>query len=142
MTTNQKNPDKPKHAGGRPRILQSIQQAEELIESYFTDREEAERPPTICGLALHLGFEDRQSIRDYIARNDAFSCIIKKAISRIEARHEERLDQPQCTGSIFWLKNRGWSDKREHEHTGKNGNPLAFVIEHIGANDETEGESS
>lgn len=35
---------------------------------------------------------------------------------------------PDTTAAIFWLKNRRsgeWRDKQEHEHTGKDGGPIA-----------------
>ena len=109
-----------KHAGGRPRILQSLEVAENLIELYFKNEP---AKPTICGLALHLGFCDRQSITDYIKRNDEFSCIIKKACARIEQRHEERLYEEKPTGSIFWLKNRGWKDSHDLTSGGEKIHP-------------------
>ena len=39
-------------------------------------------PPTIAGLSLYLGFASRQSMYDYLKRNDDFSYIIKKAITK------------------------------------------------------------
>jgi len=44
---------------------------------------------------------------------------------------------PDPTAAIFWLKNRKpaeWRDKREHEHTGKDGGPI--TIEFKGELDE------
>lgn len=69
-------------------------------------------PPTIAGLALALGFEDRQSIYDYKDRPE-FSCVIKKAITRIEDYAEKHLYIGRATGAIFWLKNHKWTDKTE-----------------------------
>jgi hypothetical protein len=74
-------------------------------------------PPTISGLALHLGFMDRQSIYDYAKRNDEFSCTIKKAIMRIEEYAEAHLYMGKPTGAIFWLKNHKWIDKQEQDIT-------------------------
>lgn len=74
-------------------------------------------PPTITGLALHLGFESRQSILDYEKRGD-FSCTVKTARLRVEHAYEKHLasgDSP--TGAIFALKNFGWSDRQELDHT-------------------------
>ena len=101
---------KPKHPGGRPRILQSVEQAEALVELYFKTHSEK---PTICGLATGLGFEDKKSLKDYMGRDDEFSTIVKKAVNRIEERHEERMYEPNCSGSIFWLKNRDWKDRHD-----------------------------
>lgn len=42
---------------------------------------------------------------------DAWRLPLKIAASRIEARHEERLYEAACVGSIFALKQRGWTDR-------------------------------
>jgi hypothetical protein len=69
-------------------------------------------PPTITGLALHLGFASRQSFYDYEERGE-YSYIIKNARLRVEKGYELRLHRNNPTGSIFALKNMGWSDKQE-----------------------------
>ena len=112
----QADKEQQKHPGGRPRILQSLETAESLIELYF--KQEPEKP-TMAGLALHLGFADRKSLMDYIDRDDEFSLPIKRAVGQIEAEHETRLYGSQCTGSIFWLKNRGWKDSHDFTSDGK-----------------------
>lgn len=85
------------------------------MDAYFKDDKKVF---TVCGLALHLGFISRQSFVDYKGYGKEFSDVVKKAITRIEAQHEERLGvSGKPTGSIFWLKNHGWFDKREHEHS-------------------------
>lgn len=38
---------------------------------------------------------------------------------------------PETAAAIFWLKNRRpdlWRDKREHEHSGKNGGPIDVTL--------------
>ena len=67
-----------------------MQELEAAIDEYFERRQEVSVPPTVAGLALWLGFEDRQSIYDYKER-PAFSCTIKKAITRIEEYAEMQL---------------------------------------------------
>lgn len=105
-----------KNPVGRPRILQSVETAISLIDLYFQTNPEK---PTISGLALHLGFADRKSLMDYIDREDEFSLPIKKAVGRIEEEHEKRLYGEKCTGSIFWLKNKGWTDSHDVTSGGK-----------------------
>lgn len=107
---------------GRPLKYKSVEDLDDAIKEYF-DKNPAK--PTICGLALDLGFMDRQSLRDYSERED-FSCSIKRAISRIESMHEENLYSNGAAGSIFWLKNRDWKDKQEHE-----GNMSIHVVNNI-----------
>lgn len=72
-----------------------------------------EVPPTVTGLALHLGFADRQSMYDY-RRHPEFSGVLKNAMTRIEEWHERALSvRDKCTGNIFFLKNHDWHDSRE-----------------------------
>jgi len=93
------------------------------VDEYFASHPDK---PTVTGLALFLGFESRQSLYDYQKRDES-SYRVKRAISRIEEVHEQRLYEAQATGSIFWLKNRGWSDKSEIDHTTK-GDKLPMPI--------------
>ena len=111
--------DKPKHPGGRPRILDSVENAQMLIDEYF----EGDGKKTICGLALALNFCDRQSLYDYRDRGDEFSGVIKKAMLRVENEYERNLHNNNAAGSIFALKNMKWSDKQELEHSGSVGLP-------------------
>lgn len=102
-----------KHAGGRPRKFTEVEVLQEKIDAYFAD-DNCEW--TICGLALALGFCDRQSLYDCIARNDEYSCVIKKAMFRVENSYEQKMKSTSPVGSIFVLKNMGWRDKSEVEH--------------------------
>ncbi len=98
----------------RPLKYKTVEELEAAIKEYFNSRQLQVMPPTIAGLALWLGFEDRQSIYDYKDR-PAFSCTIKKAITAMEDYAEQRLlvGEGSSTGAIFWLKNHGWKDKTE-----------------------------
>jgi hypothetical protein len=120
---------------GRPRTYKSVEEIEKAIDEYFnipeiinvdsyagTDTMQSGKTmlnpkPTITGLALHLGFESRQSLYDY-EKDGEFSYTIKSARLRIEAKYEEKLYDNACTGAIFALKNFGWKDKQELEHSG------------------------
>lgn len=130
---------------GRPPKYENVKQLEEAIEDYFqyikgefhfeqvvvprkkkTDVEEIPivqkvwdrepEPSTITGLALYLGFVSRQSIYDY-EKNGEYSYTIKKARLRIEANYEKALSSSSPTGAIFALKNFGWADKQQLDHT-------------------------
>lgn len=87
----------------------------EIGATYFAECEEKDKPPTMAGLALRLGFVDRQSIYDYEKR-PLFSCVIKELRTRVEEYHESRLAGQTCTGSIFWLKNHQWRDERQTDN--------------------------
>lgn len=99
---------------GRPRIYNTGEELQEAVDSYFS-QEVCDF--TITGLALYLGFCDRQSLYDY-EDNDLFSCIIKTAKLRVENAYEKKLNSPACTGAIFALKNMKWKDKTEVEQSG------------------------
>lgn len=74
-------------------------------------------PATITGLCLFLGFESRQSFHDYQSRKE-FSYTLKKARLRIENEYEKSAIYAKVpTFHIFALKNLGWSDKQEIDHT-------------------------
>lgn len=120
------------NAGAKPMYDDPIL-FEEKVESYFNggankrtiivgkgeSRTAIEIPIyTITGLCYYLGFESRQSFYKY-ELNEAFSYIIKKARLRIEQHYEESLQLEAPTGSIFALKNMGWVDKNEIDHTSK-----------------------
>ena len=92
----------------RPRTLDDIEELETAIEEFF-NRDSGKI--TITGLALHLGFESRQSVYDY-EKNGLFSYTIKKARLRVENFYEENLMGDHTAGAIFALKNFGWADNQ------------------------------
>ena len=77
-------------------------------------------PPTITGLALHLGFESRQSLYEYEQRKE-FTYTLRRARMKCENWLERNglSGNTPPTMAIFALKNYGWSDKQEIEHSGK-----------------------
>ena len=118
---------------GRPAMYDSAEELAAKIDEYFNggcrtktvlvgkEKEPVEIPvPTITGLAIFLGFESRQSFYDYEQKPD-FTYIIKRARLFIEREYEEQLASGNVTGAIFALKNFGWRDKSEIDHTN-NGN--------------------
>lgn len=105
----------PKKRGAKP-LFASAADMQQKIDLYFATRDE-ENPPTYSGLALALGFCDRQSLYDYAARSEEFSCTIKKARARVD----EAIEKMGMTGKgsasflIFVLKNHGWTDEIKSE---------------------------
>lgn len=101
---------------GRPAKYKSPEVLGQAIANYFDSLQEQELKPTITGLALYLGFESRQSFYDYEGRNknQDLAYIIKRARMFIESEYEQKLHSNCPAGSIFALKNFGWSDKIEH----------------------------
>jgi len=112
---------------GKPPIFKTPEELEAKITEYFDNcpdtktvvmrtkdgifREEIPCP-TVTGLALFLGFCDRQSLYDYQSKNEEYSCIIKRARTKAERVYEQLL-QDGNSGAIFALKNMGWTDKQE-----------------------------
>ena len=123
--------------GGRPPHFDTPKKLEEKVVEYF-DNCQPEfddenkiielNPPSVSGLALFLGFASRSSFDDYIKRGEEFSYIIKRAKLAIECHYEEGLNYQAPTGKIFALKNMGWSDKTEHEHSGPGGGAIETKV--------------
>lgn len=114
-----------KDKGGRPPHYTTAEEMQVKIDEYFTYQDELKRPLTITGLALHLGFCDRSSFYDY-EENEGFFYTIKKARTRIENNYEEHLFSKAYPGAIFALKNFGWKDKQEIEHSGNESKPITI----------------
>lgn len=100
----------------------------EAVDAYVAQMREEERPITWTGMALHLGFYGRQELDNY-AEYEGFSDAVKRAKQTVALAYEERLHGNSPTGAIFALKNMGWSDKQEHEHSGPGGSPISHNVE-------------
>lgn len=124
-----------KKAVGRPPKYRCKEEIEEKIDAYFkscegeilkdSDGETVfnkfgnpviinQRPPTITGLALALGFTSRQALLNYQAKKE-FVDTITRAKARVEAYAEERLfDRDGSNGAQFSLRNnfKGWNEKQ------------------------------
>lgn len=131
------------------RRFKNKEEVEKLIEEYF-DRCEGrpllnadgepvfnkfgepvmvgQHPPTVTGLALALGFTNRQSLLNYQARPE-FSDVITIAKSRVEQYTEERLfDRDGANGARFSLMMnfKGWRDESQD---GPNGTaPVVKIV--------------
>ena len=113
---------------GAPAHFESPEEMDEAIQEYlFPSPQDTNRLPiTITGLAYHLGFESRQSFYDYEKR-EAFSYIIKRARLYVESMYELRLQGDKPTGSIFALKNMGWTDKQEIDQKTEISGSMVFT---------------
>lgn len=119
---------------GRPPKYKSKEEIEGLIEDYFKSCEGEilkgpdgkpilnkwgnpviinQRPPTVTGLALALGFTNRLSLLNYQGKKE-FVNTITRAKARVEQYTEERLfDRDGVNGAKFSLTNNfaGWGEK-------------------------------
>lgn len=129
--------------GGRPAIYDTPHELAAKVEEYFLSIKGEKgpgvdewikdpEPATITGLALFLGFCDRQSLNDYQEKVE-FSFIIKRARARVEHRYERDLSTKNVTGAIFALKNMGWADKVENvnKNTNLNYNSVDMTPEEV-----------
>lgn len=118
---------------GCPRKYKSVKQMQEAIDAYFESCNGepiigddgqpimdkygnviliGQKPPTITGLALALGFTGRQALIDYQARPE-FTDTVTRAKSMCEEYAEARLyDRDGANGAKFSLScNFGWREK-------------------------------
>lgn len=119
-----------KHPGGRPPKFTSAEDMQKLIDEYFKECEGTlltdhngdpmvdkwgipimlgQKPPTVPGLALALGFNSRQSLLNYKAKAE-FVDVITRAKTRLEQYAAERLyDRDGAKGAQFTLAvHYGW----------------------------------
>jgi len=101
---------------GRPPIYETVEQILPALEAWEELISNGDKP-TVTGLCLALGFESKDTLYAYRDKPD-FSYPIKKALLIVENGYEKALRENQPTGSIFALKNMGWKDKQETEHSG------------------------
>jgi hypothetical protein len=77
--------------------------------------------PTYTGLGRLLGFDSAVTLWRYLNAPEGsaraeFQQPLKDAVARIEEIYESRLATGKPVGSIFALKNRGWSDQQTVTH--------------------------
>lgn len=100
---------------GRPAHYDTPDELAAACQDYFDWCNTSLTKPTITGLTLYLGFCSRSSLDDYANRTTDFSYIIKRAKLAVENGYE----LSGQTIDIFALKNMGWSDKTQIEHSGE-----------------------
>lgn len=99
-----------------------------VTDKHGTPVKTKERPLTITGLALALGFTSRQALLNYEGKAE-FVDTIKRAKSRIEQYAEERLfDKDGVNGAKFNLSNnfKGWSERQQID-SNVNLSPVVFT---------------
>lgn len=99
---------------GKPPMYKTTNELTNKITQYFNNCIDDKEKATITGLALYLGFCTRKSLDDYEGKDNEYLYIIKRAKLTVENAYEIRGQ----TMDIFALKNMGWVDKQEHEHSG------------------------
>lgn len=105
---------------GRPPINdpEDVEAIQEKIDHYFAAADK-NNPVGFAGLAYALGYACRKQVWEIAKSDYLISLPVKRALLYIEADYERSLRGGHPTGAIFALKNRGWSDKQEIEHSGE-----------------------
>ncbi len=119
----------------REKQVKTPEEFDTLVDEYVSLCVAEEKPVTLTGAILHLGLSSRQSLDEY-KNYKGFSDSVKRLKLLVENAYEERLVKNNPTGSIFALKNMGWSDRQELDHQSSDGS-MAGVdrvqIEVVGA---------
>lgn len=122
-----------KNKGGRPRKFKTVAEFDAKVDEYFKSgvdkttvivgtgvnkKQVTVKIPTITGLTLFMGFCSRSNFARYGTEvaEGMFRHSVKKAHTRVEREYEKSLMVGNTIGSIFALKNLGWSDKLKTEH--------------------------
>lgn len=98
----------------------------EMREQKVWDREP--QPPTLSGLAFHLGFDSLQAFENY-EQNGRYASVLKRARLKIESEYEKQLHQQPSTGAIFALKSLGWLEKSNTKQSDMPEHNLSIKIE-------------
>lgn len=109
---------------GRPLKFETVEILQSKIDEYFAN--EAEELWTITGLALALD-TFRSVLIDYQEREE-FTYAIKRAKEKVQNAYERDLRRKGRSGDIFALKNFGWRDDQNVDHT-TGGEKITFMIQ-------------
>ena len=118
-------------AMGRPRIINSPEEFDMLVDMYVAVCEEEKEPLTVTGLALYLGFNSKSTFYDYGTRDgfEEFSDSVKRARSIVENGYERSVAKGGGAGPIFLLKaSYGYKDVQQVEVA-----PITVTIEGMDA---------
>ena len=99
----------------RPPKFTDPDEFEGIANDYFAKCVADDLVPTVNGLGLALGI-CRDTLLEY-GKKPEFSDTVKSVRMRLENEWEQRLAGNSVAGTIFWLKNQGWSDKTEQTIT-------------------------
>ena len=99
------------------RAYQIVEEVELAIDGYFDFCDEEERPPTVTGLAVFMGFSSRSALDMYQTYGDGYAYALARAKSIIE---DVTIVGMLTTGvspngvSIILRNHHGFKDTKEH----------------------------
>lgn len=93
----------------------SAKALEEKVEAYFTACAQEDRHPTVTGLALALGLNDRRELSEWAAKDSKTGALLRRACSRVEeANLQAAYRRDSASGARFILQNGfGYTDKHD-----------------------------
>lgn len=101
------------------RKIESPEQFLERASEYFADCFEKGKQIKLMGLILAVGLHSKSNLDRY-QKEETYAEIIGWAKGVVAFGYEEMLTgENKPTGAIFALKNMGWSDRQEVEHSGR-----------------------
>jgi len=109
----------------------SAKALEHAVNLYFDKKLADEKPLTIAGLALSLGFTTKEALRRYEEKGEDFADVIDTARTRIEEWKNELLIEGgrNVNGIVFDLKNHhGYSDRIEQKTVVETGDSLTQLL--------------
>ena len=91
---------------GRPRIIDSPEEFDGLVDMYVAECFAAEEPLTVTGLALYMGFCDKTTFYQYGKREgfENYYHSVKRARTIVEQGYERSAATGGGAGPIFLLK--------------------------------------
>ncbi|HWZ35886.1 MAG TPA: terminase small subunit [Mucilaginibacter sp.] len=103
----------------------------QLIDEYFerskNDTNKHPDPVTLTGLALYLGFTNKEAFDEY-EQMYKYRDSLTRARFRVMAYYESRLHHPSPSGAIFALKSMGWDHKVEAKKPNNRANSLTVKV--------------
>ena len=112
----------------RPRKIESPEMMDALVDAYVWECRNNHEPLTLSGMILALGLFERNSLDKYATYSEDFAHSVKRAKLIVAHAYEINLRGNNVTGSIFALKNFGWSDRQQLEHTSPDGSMTPTTI--------------
>src|ERR1700744_2393493 len=85
------------------------------------------KPPTITGLALHLGFNSLEEFEQY-EKVGRFATTLKRARLLIAATYEKKLHNTHHGGAVFALKEMGWHERADEKYSSENAPVITIKI--------------
>ena len=133
--------EKESNAGAKP-YFNSIEEMQPLIDNYFNECDGTilkdadgvpildkhdrpimvgEKPYTITGLTLALGFTSRQSLLNYQGKEEFVDAITRAKLRVEEYANIRAFDRDGVQGAKFTLINnfKGYKEKQDIEHSGE-----------------------